>query len=48
MLVYFHIMVFGQATGCTEINFTTCDELGDFFENFDTLTATGQIPFLLE
>lgn len=35
---------YGQAVGCTEINFTTCDELGDFFENFDTLTATGQIP----
>ena len=35
---------FGQATGCTESNFTTCDELGDFFENFNTLTATGQIP----
>ena len=35
---------YGQAVGCTESNFTTCDELGDFFENFNTLTATGQIP----
>lgn len=35
---------FGTATGCTESNFTTCDELGDFSENFDGLTATGLIP----
>jgi hypothetical protein len=35
---------FGTATGCTEISFTTCDEIGDFSENFDALTATGQIP----
>lgn len=34
---------FGQATGCMEISFTTCDEIGDFSENFDTLTATGQL-----
>lgn len=35
---------FGVATGCSEISFTTCDEIGDFSENFDSLTATGQIP----
>lgn len=35
---------FGSATGCTESNFTTCDELGDFSENFDGLTATNLIP----
>jgi len=35
---------FGTATGCAESNFTTCDELGDFSENFDGLTATGLIP----
>lgn len=35
---------FGQATGCTESNFTTCDEVGDFVENFDGLAATGLIP----
>lgn len=35
---------FGTATGCTESNFTTCDELGDFSENFDGLTATNLIP----
>jgi len=35
---------FGTATGCIEIDFTTCDEIGDFSENFDALTATGQIP----
>lgn len=35
---------FGQATGCTESNFTTCDELGDFVENFDGLSTTGLIP----
>lgn len=35
---------FGVATGCSEISFTTCDEIGDFSENFDALTATGQIP----
>lgn len=35
---------FGQATGCTESNFTTCDEVGDFVENFDGLTATNLIP----
>lgn len=35
---------FGTATGCTEISFTTCDEIGDFSENFDALTGTGQIP----
>lgn len=35
---------FGTATGCTESNFTTCDEVGDFVENFDGLAATGLIP----
>lgn len=35
---------FGVATGCSEISFTTCDEIGNFSENFDSLTATGQIP----
>lgn len=35
---------FGTATGCTESNFTTCDELGDFSENFDGLAATNLIP----
>lgn len=35
---------FGQATGCAEINFTTCDEVGDFFENFDALSGTNLIP----
>ena len=35
---------FGTATGCTESNFTTCDEVGDFVENFDGLTATNLIP----
>ena len=35
---------FGQATGCTESNFTTCDEVVDFVENFDGLAATGLIP----
>lgn len=34
----------GDATGCAETSFTTCDEIGDFSENFDSLTATGQIP----
>ncbi len=34
---------YGTATGCTEISFTTCDESGNFSENFDTLTS-GQIP----
>lgn len=34
----------GDATGCTESSFTTCGEIGNFSENFDALTATGQIP----
>ena len=34
---------YGTSTGCTEISFTTCDESGNFSENFDTL-ASGQIP----
>lgn len=35
---------FGTATGCTASSFTTCDEVGDFSENFDGLTATNLIP----
>lgn len=35
---------FGTATGCTASSFTTCDEVGDFSENFDGLAATGLIP----
>jgi len=34
----------GDAVGCTETSFSTCDEFGDFSENFDALTAAGQIP----
>lgn len=34
----------GDAIGCSESSFSTCDEIGDFSENFDSLTATGQIP----
>jgi len=32
------------ASPCDETNFTTCDEFGNFSENFDALTASGQLP----
>lgn len=34
----------GTATGCVESSFTVCDGFGDFTENLDALTGTGQIP----